>query len=80
MRTENQAAVYNNEDLFHSFMRSQYEMPAMAFGFTCTWENWDAIQKYEYYFLIAREIERCLMTPDANDAGNQSSFAIYQQW
>lgn len=74
MRIENQAAVYNNEDLFHSFIRSQYEMPAMAFGFTCTWENWDAIQKYEYYFLIAREIERCLMTPAANDAGNQSAL------
>ncbi len=57
---EDQAVVFDNESLLHYFFRSPYEMPDSSYGFKCTSENWDDIQKYQYYLFMAKEIEDCL--------------------
>ena len=57
---EDQAEVYDNETLLHSFFRSKYEMPDSSYGFRCTIENWEDIQKYQYYLFVANKIEQCL--------------------
>ena len=67
---EEQAAVYDNESLLHSFFRSKYEMPDSSYGFRCTIENWDDIQKYQYYLFAAREIEQCLTKAPAADSAS----------
>ncbi|MBP5245293.1 MAG: DUF4428 domain-containing protein [Clostridia bacterium] len=54
---ENQAAVYDNDSLLHTFLRSEYDMPDYSYGFKCTPENWDAIRRYQYYLAMAREIQ-----------------------
>jgi hypothetical protein len=54
---EEQEAVFDNESLLHSFMRSPYEMPDSSYGFKCTITNWPEIQKYQYYLVMAREIQ-----------------------
>jgi len=53
--------VYDNESLIATFMRSQYEMPTMSYGFKCTSENWKEICKYQYYLAMAREIKETIM-------------------
>ncbi len=58
---ENTAAVYNNESLLQYLYHSPYEMPAYSYGFKCTLQNWDDIKKYQYYLLLAREIEQTLL-------------------
>ena len=70
---EEQAAVYDNESLLHSFFRSKYEMPDSSYGFRCTIENWDDIQKYQYYLFAAREIEQCLTKAPAADSASAGS-------
>ena len=58
---EDRAAVYSNESLLATLFRSQYEMPAMSYGFKCTVDNWKDIQKYQYYLQMAREIRDVIM-------------------
>jgi len=59
-RIEEQAEFYDNESMLHYFFRSPYEMPDMSYGFRCTRENWDDIQRYQYFLFAARTIERSL--------------------
>lgn len=57
---ENQAAVYDNESLLHTFMRSEYEMPDYSYGFKCSPLNWGEIRQYQYYLAMAREIQNII--------------------
>ena len=57
---ENQAAVFDNESLLHSFMRSPYEMPDYSYGFKCTLTNREEIRRYQYYLAMAREIQNII--------------------
>ena len=67
---EEQAEVYDNETLLHSFFRSRYEMPDSSYGFRCTIENWEDIQKYQYYLFVANKIEQCLTKVSAAEPYN----------
>ena len=57
---ENQAAVFDNESLLHTFLRNEYEMPDYSYGFKCTLDNWEDIKKYQYYLMMAREIKNII--------------------
>ncbi len=57
---EDRAAIYDNESLLASFLRSPYEMPEYSYGFKCSIANWKDIQKYQYYLVMAREIQRII--------------------
>lgn len=57
---ENKAAVFDNESLLHTFLRSEYEMPDYSYGFKCTPQNWDEIKRYQYYLAMAREIQEII--------------------
>ena len=54
---ENQEAVYDNESLLRTFLRSDYDMPDYSYGFKCSAFNWDEIRRYHYYLAMAREIQ-----------------------
>ena len=54
---ENQEAVYDNESLLRTFLRSDYDMPDYSYGFKCSASNWDEIRRYHYYLAMAREIQ-----------------------
>ena len=58
---ENQEAVYDNDSLLSTYLRSDYEMPDYSYGFKCTYQNWEDIRKYRYYLAMAREIQEILM-------------------
>lgn len=58
---ENREAVYDDESLLQHVLRSKYEMPATAYGFRCTLENWNDIQRYRYYLAMAREIKQSIL-------------------
>ena len=62
---EDKAAIYDNESFLACFFRSEYEMPAMSYGFQCTAENWPDIRKYQYYLALSREIKETIMGKDA---------------
>ena len=55
--TEDHAAIYDNASLLETFLRSDYEMPDISYGFKCTPYNWEDIRKYHYYLAMAREIQ-----------------------
>ena len=57
---ENHAAIYDNNSLLQAFYHSEYEMPDYSYGFKCTLTNWDDIKKYQYYLMMAREIQYTL--------------------
>ena len=57
---EDQEAVFDNESLLHTFMRTPYEMPDYSYGFKCTPRNREEIRKYQYYLAMAREIENII--------------------
>lgn len=54
---ENQQAVYDNDTLLKAFLRSDYEMPDYSYGFKCSINNWEEVQRYHYYLAMAREIQ-----------------------
>lgn len=57
---ENREKIYNNASLFRTLMNSPYDMPDYSYGFKCTLRNWDEIKKYQYYLLMAQEIQTIL--------------------
>lgn len=61
MIKEEQAEVYDNDSLLDVFMRSKYEMPDYSYGFKCSLSNWESIQKYQYYLVMAREIKNIIL-------------------
>lgn len=61
MVRENTPVIYNNDSLIDWFYHSPFEMPEYSYGFKCTHTNWDQIKKYQYYLLMAREIEKTIM-------------------
>ena len=58
---EDQEAIYDNDSLLHALYHSEYEMPEYSYGFRCTLTNWDDIKKYQYYLMMAREIQNIIM-------------------
>lgn len=58
---ENVAAAYDNDSLLQALYHSPYEMPDMSYGFKVTMENWPALQKYQYYLLMADEIRSTIL-------------------
>lgn len=57
---EKRAAVYDNDSLIDWFYHSDSERPKASYGFNVTIENWEAIKKYQYYLVMAREIQRMI--------------------
>lgn len=57
---EDREAVFDNHSLLEALYHSKYEMPDWSYGFRVTRENWDDIQKYRYYLMIAREIQNSI--------------------
>ena len=57
---EEQAAVYDNKSLLDFFTRSKFEMPDYSYGFKCSYNNWEDILKYQYYLVMAREIQNII--------------------
>lgn len=58
---ENWEAIYNNDSLIDWFYHSEYEMPEYSYGFKCSHENWQQIRKYQYYLVMAREIQDTIL-------------------
>lgn len=57
---EDSEAIFDNASLLQSFYHSKYEMPEYSYGFKCTLTNWDDIKKYQYYLVMAREIQNII--------------------
>lgn len=60
-----QAARYDNNGLKDWLLRNPYAMPDYSYGFRCSLKNWDEIQRYGYYLLMAQTVKDALLAPES---------------
>ena len=59
-----EARIYDNNGLKAWLLRNPYAMPDYSYGFRCSLKNWDEIQRYGYYLLMAQTLKDALTVSD----------------